>query len=83
MEILAEGLPIPQVGDRLLLFLVPEETERIELFGAELTHRPITLEGLAYMNGPRVELVAEKFEGDLGDSLQGEALPTIRAEVSR
>jgi len=83
MEILAEGLPIPKVGDRLLLFLVPEDKERVELFGAELTHRPITLDGLAYIDGSTVELVADKFEGDLGDSLLGLALPAIRAEVSR
>jgi hypothetical protein len=80
-EILIDRLPVPEQGDSLLLFLVPESDERKALFGENVTHRPNSSYGLSYVSDGVVTTVAQRFEGDLGDTLKGLTTEEVQSSI--
>lgn len=48
--LLANGLPPPIHGDRLLLFLVPADPAFVEALGGVPTHQFVQLDGVAYLD---------------------------------
>ena len=80
-EILVDGLPVPEEGDALLLFLVPESADRKALFGEDVTHRPNSSYGLSYVSDGVVTTVAQRFEGDLGGTLIGMSIEEVRRSI--
>ncbi len=81
LEIVTAGLRTPAEDDILLLFLVPETEERLELYGAELTHSPLTRDGIAWVDEGMVIRAAERFEGDTGAGLMGMTVDEVWAAL--
>lgn len=76
--LLSNGIRPPQVGDRMLLFLIPA---RPEFLAGVPTHEPVLLDGIAYIKGDR--LVAGEVGSHTAARLLAMPLRRIRAIVGR
>lgn len=75
--VIANGVPPPRNGDRLLLFLINPDPAFVEALGGIPTHQPIQLDGIAFLDENGAISLTER-----GSPL-GEAgsLEAVRAEV--
>jgi hypothetical protein len=62
----------------MLLFLVPQDPTLIEEFDGVPTHRPIRLEGLAYLDDKKI---VEGADVPLAEQLLGMSIDDIRAAI--
>jgi hypothetical protein len=77
---ISNGLRPPDLGDRLLLFLVPADPAAAEHLGGAPTHQPVKLDGVAYLDGDRV--TAGETSSPAADQLRAMSLEDIRDEVT-
>lgn len=78
-EMVNDGLPVPEPGDRLLLFLVEEDRAGASFFG-KVSHRPVNSSGLAFVEGEVVVLEAQS--SGLEESLTGKAINEVAQVAS-
>lgn len=80
LEVITDGFPTPHIGDRLLLFLVSESSARQARFSGAPTHRPVTLDGFAFLDGDEVAAVRVDGPGP-ADQLLGASVAEVASAV--
>ena len=82
MEIVANGLAVPKVGERFLLFIGPVSDTRKELFGDLVTHDLVTLRGIFPL---KQDTVSNTYIGDnpAADDLDGKSLDEVAVLITR
>ncbi|MDQ3738143.1 MAG: hypothetical protein M3337_03120 [Actinomycetota bacterium] len=78
-EMVANGVRVPRQGDRMLLFLTPQEPALIDRFDGVPTHRLIRLEGAAYLED---DTIVAGSHDPLTEQLLDMTIDDIRAVVS-
>lgn len=81
LEIVANGLAVPKVGERFLLFIGPVSDTRKELFGDLVTHDLVTLRGVFRLDG---DIVSSTYTGDnpAADDLDGKNLDEVAMMIT-
>jgi len=74
--LLSNGVRPPQVGDRLLLFLVVADPAFADALGGVPSHQEVKLDGVAYLDGDR--LIAGELGSRVADELLAMSLNEIR-----
>ena len=58
------GIDVPRVGDEVLLFLQPIDSEAARFMGGFPTHAPVSLDGIAFVENHTVT-VTDDISGDV------------------
>lgn len=77
---ISNGLRPPDLGDRMLLFLIPADPAFADHLGGAPTHQPVKLDGVAYLDGDQP--IAGETNSPAAEQLISMPLNQIRDEVA-
>lgn len=77
---IANGLPTPAIGDRLVLFLRPVDEALSAHLSSELTHQPVALDGVVFLDGNRISAV--ETHSSVAGQLLGMDVADLRSVIA-